>query len=176
MRRYGMLDYEAINKKDWFIQKMRSGWFSYQEIVAEAEAEFPQIPRKRLEGTIGQYYSDCVNEKWTTPLKAIRERGLRVVEANDRRLIVKDGGAFTSTAANDAISTQEALPDDPVRTVTDAFLEADGVKTEADAMRESIKAALQRNRTYKRQVADHRRKEFRTEWARLIREESQRYI
>jgi hypothetical protein len=58
----------------------------------------------------------------------------------------------------------------------DPFLKADGVKTEGDAVTMSFKGALQRNRTYREGVREGRRKEFRTEWAKLIREESNRYV
>lgn len=52
------------------------------------------------------------------------------------------------------------------------FLEVDGIKTEADAIRWSVNAAVQRNRVYR---GYERREEFRAEWKRMIREESQRY-
>jgi hypothetical protein len=80
-------DYKTISKTDWFIQKMSSDWFSYQGILDAAVAEFPDVPKTTLEGTIGQYWSDCVNEKWST-YKAIRNRGLRVLERTGHRRIV----------------------------------------------------------------------------------------
>jgi hypothetical protein len=104
MWRHGMPDYNAMDKTDWFIQKMRSGCFSRREIVELAATESPSISEKVLDSTIGQYWSDSVNPKWST-WKAIRARGLRVVEAEGRRRIVEDCEAFTSPAANDKIST-----------------------------------------------------------------------
>jgi hypothetical protein len=56
------------------------------------------------------------------------------------------------------------------------FLEVDGVSTEEDAMVKSFQGALQRNLTYQKGVGEGRKKEFRTEWARLIREESHSYV
>jgi hypothetical protein len=53
-----MLDYKTIDKTDWFIQQMKSGSFSRKEIVGIAAKEFPTIAVKRLDGTIGQYWSD----------------------------------------------------------------------------------------------------------------------
>src|SRR5438094_8884798 len=54
----------------------------------------------------------------------------------------------------------------------DVFLGLDGVKTEGDALAKSFQGALQRNPTYREGVAEAKRKEFRAEWAKLIREES----
>jgi hypothetical protein len=71
-----MPDYKTIDKTGWFIQQMRSGLLSRQQIVAIAAKEFPSIPVKTLDGTIGQYWSDCVNPKWGT-YKAIQARGLK---------------------------------------------------------------------------------------------------
>ena len=79
-----MSNYGAIDKTEWFIRKMSSGWFSRQELVELAAAEFPDISGKVLNGSIGQYWSDSVNPKWGT-YKAILSRGLKVVEANGRR-------------------------------------------------------------------------------------------
>jgi hypothetical protein len=99
-------DYKTIDKTGWFIQQMRSGWFSRQEIVELATKEFPSTSVKTLDGTIGTYWSDSVNPKWGT-YKAIQARGLKVVEDAGRRHIVEDadrphivegGGAFTSPA------------------------------------------------------------------------------
>jgi hypothetical protein len=87
-------DYKTIDKTGWFIEKMRSGWFSRREIVELAAKEFPGVPTKTLDGTIGQYWSDSVNPKWGT-FKAIQARGLKVVEKNGRRSLVQDGGAST---------------------------------------------------------------------------------
>jgi len=61
-----VLDYKTIDKTGWFIQHLKSGSFSRQEIVAIAAKEFPTIPLKTLDGTIGQYWSDSVNPKWGT--------------------------------------------------------------------------------------------------------------
>ncbi len=54
----------------------------------------------------------------------------------------------------------------------DVFLELDDVKTEGDALAKSFQGALQRNPTYREGVGEGKRKEFRAEWAKLIREES----
>jgi len=75
-----MSDYRTIDKTDWFIQRMISGWFSRPEIVELAESEFAGIYRKTLDGTIGQYWSDSVNPKWGT-CKAIQSRGLKIIES-----------------------------------------------------------------------------------------------
>jgi hypothetical protein len=89
----GMLDYKTLDKTGWFIEQMKSGSFSRQEIVAIAAREFPSIPVKTLDGTIGQYWSDSINPKWGT-YKAIQARGLTVVENSGKRSIV--GGAERS--------------------------------------------------------------------------------
>src|SRR5882762_7729477 len=36
-----MPDYRTVDKTEWFIQHMRSGWFSRREIVGIAAKEFP---------------------------------------------------------------------------------------------------------------------------------------
>jgi hypothetical protein len=87
-----MPDYRTIDKTEWFIQHMRSGWFSRREIVGIAAKEFPSIPAKTLDGTIGQYWSDSISPKWGT-YKAIHARGLKVVENAGKRSIVQDSGA-----------------------------------------------------------------------------------
>lgn len=102
-----MPNYKTIDKTGWFIQHMRSGWFSRLEIVGIAAKEFPSISVKTLDGTIGQYWSDSVNPKWGT-YKAIRARGLKVVERAGKRSIVEDGGSVTSPAASVRASTLTA--------------------------------------------------------------------
>jgi hypothetical protein len=59
----------------------------------------------------------------------------------------------------------------------DRFLEATDVKTEQDAIKETLKAALaqRQNRVYARDEVANEREEFRTELRRLLRELSQRY-
>ena len=95
-----MADYEAFNKTDWFIQKLSSGWFSRREIIELAAKEFPSVSRKTLEGTIGQYWSDCVNPKWWTN-QNIQKHGLKVAESGRRRHIERSTRvAQTGTAAN----------------------------------------------------------------------------
>jgi hypothetical protein len=61
--------------------------------------------------------------------------------------------------------------------MNDPFLEQTGVKTEEDAMKETLKSALQqrRNKVYARDEVGNERREFRSELAKLIREESRRY-
>jgi hypothetical protein len=59
---------------------------------------------------------------------------------------------------------------------TDPFLEADGVRTEEEAMAKSFQGALQHNRTYREGVEERRRRLFRTEWAKQIREKSCSYL
>lgn len=44
-----MSDYRTLDKTEWFIQKMMSGWFSRTEIVDLAASEFPGTPRKTLD-------------------------------------------------------------------------------------------------------------------------------
>ena len=90
-----MSNYAGIGKTDWFIEKMRSGWFSKLELVNLAAIEFPDVPRKKLEGTIGQYWTDCVNPKWST-YKAVQARGLKVLESNGRRHIVSNSDCGSS--------------------------------------------------------------------------------
>src|ERR1700758_788231 len=104
-----MLDYETIDKTDWFIQQMKSGSFSRQEIVAIAAREFPTISAKTLDGTIGQYWSDSVNPKWGI-YKAIQARGLKVVENAGKRRIVEASGTPTLPAANASDSYLKPFP------------------------------------------------------------------
>jgi hypothetical protein len=42
-----MPDYKTIDKTGWFIQPMKSGSFSRQEIVGIAAKEFPSIQVRR---------------------------------------------------------------------------------------------------------------------------------
>jgi hypothetical protein len=63
--------------------------------------------------------------------------------------------------------------------MNDRFLEAVGVKTEEAAMQDSLKSALGVRRgakVYGRADIGDERSLFRAEWARLIRDESKRYI
>jgi len=62
--------------------------------------------------------------------------------------------------------------------MSDHFLDETGVKTEADAMRETLKSALQQrqNTVYARAERGNERTEFRSEFAKLIRSESRRYV
>jgi hypothetical protein len=121
-----MLDYNRIDKTGWFIQQMSSGWFSRQEIVGIAAKEFPSVPVKTLDGTIGQYWSDSVNPKWGT-FKAIQARGLKVVENAGKRRIVEGSGTFTLLEPNvcDATPTPFATP---VRPVADTQDGGDGTR------------------------------------------------
>jgi hypothetical protein len=121
-----MLDYRTLDKTGWFIDQMKSGSLSRQEIVAIAAREFPSIPVKTLDGTIGQYWSDSVNPKWGT-YKAIQARGLKVVENAGRRRIVEGSGAFTEPAANDRNSPPKPFSA-PVRLVTDMQGRSDGTR------------------------------------------------
>jgi energy-coupling factor transporter ATP-binding protein EcfA2 len=83
-----MRDYKTVDKTEWFIRQMKSGWLSRREIVEIAATDFPSTPVKTLDGTIGQYWSDSVNPKWGT-YKAIQARGLKVVENAGKRRIVE---------------------------------------------------------------------------------------
>jgi hypothetical protein len=121
-----MLDYRTLDKTGWFIEQMKSGSLSRQEIVAIAAKEFPSIPVKTLDGTIGQYWSDSVNPKWGT-YKAIQARGLKVVENAGKRRIVEGSGTFTETAANDRNSPPKPFSA-PVRVVTDTQARSDGTR------------------------------------------------
>src|SRR3954462_7020802 len=112
-----MLDYKTLDKTVWFIEQMKSGSFYRQEIVAIAAKEFPSIPIKTLDGTIGQYWSDSVNPKWGT-YKAIQARGLRVVENGGRRSIVEGSATLTPTVANDGNSLPKPFSA-PVSPVSD---------------------------------------------------------
>jgi hypothetical protein len=121
-----MLDYKTLDKTGWFIEQMKLGSFSRQEIVVIAAKEFPSIPVKTLDGTIGQYWSDSVNPKWGT-YKAIQARGLRVVENGGKRSIVEGSGTFTQPVAND----RDSLPKPfsvPVSRVTDTQARSDGTR------------------------------------------------
>lgn len=123
---WGVLDYKAIDKTGWFIDRMKSGSFSRQEIVRIAAKEFPSVPMKTLDGTIGQYWSDSVNPKWGT-YKAIQARGLSVVENAGRRGVVKNSGTFAVFAANDRNSTVR-LFSAPVRHVAGIQGQNDGTR------------------------------------------------
>ncbi len=104
-----MLDYRTVDKTGWFIQQMKSAWLSRQEIVAIAAKEFPSTPVKTLDGTIGQYWSDCVNPKWGT-YKAIQARGLKVVENAGKRRIVEGSGTITLPAAKVSLADAASVP------------------------------------------------------------------
>jgi hypothetical protein len=117
--------YKTIDKTGWFIQQMKSGWFSRQEIVAIAAKEFPSIPVKTLDGTIGQYWSDSVNPKWGT-YKAIQARGLRVVENGGKRSIVEGSGTFTKPLANDSNSYVPVAA--PVKPLPEVQSRSDGTR------------------------------------------------
>ena len=58
----------------------------------------------------------------------------------------------------------------------DVFLVLDGVRTEPDALKKAFQGALQHNSTYRDGTGEVRRREFRTAWAKLIREEASRYV
>ena len=120
-----MPDYKTIDKTGWFIQQMKSGWFSRQEIVGIAGKEFPGVPVKTLDGTIGQYWLDSVNPKWET-YKAIQARRLKVVENAGKRRIVEGSGTFTLPAANDRGSTREPFP--AQAPVADTKSQSDGTR------------------------------------------------
>jgi hypothetical protein len=102
-----MSDYKTIDKTGWFIQQMKMGWLSRQQIVEIAAKEFPNIPLKTLDGTIGQYWSDSVNPKWGT-YKAIQARGLKVEENAGKRRIAEGSGGFAVPAANVSGSAPKA--------------------------------------------------------------------
>jgi hypothetical protein len=59
--------------------------------------------------------------------------------------------------------------------MSDLFLEADGVVSEATALSMSLRGALQRNRTYRPGVTDSKRKLVCAEWKKLISGASQCY-
>lgn len=121
-----MLDYRTLDKTVWFIEQMKSRSLSRQEIVAIAAKEFPSIPVKTLDGTIGQYWSDSVNPKWGT-YKAIQARGLTIVENAGKRQIVEGSGTFAKPAANDRNSSLKPFSA-PVRQVTDKQGRNDGTR------------------------------------------------
>jgi hypothetical protein len=121
-----MLDYNSIDKTGWFIQRMSSGWFSRQELVGVAATEFPDIPLKTLDGTIGQYWSDCVNPKWGT-FKAIQARGLRVVENAGKRRIVGSREAFAQSAVIARTSNLKVTPA-LARTFAETRTQSDGTR------------------------------------------------
>src|ERR1700723_3149569 len=121
-----MPDYKTIDKTGWFIQQMKSESFSRQEIVGIAAKEFPNIPVKTLDGTIGQYWSDSVNPKWGT-YKAIQARGLKVVENGGKRRIVESSGTVTLPAVGDRNSSLKACSA-PVRHVADMQGRSDGTR------------------------------------------------
>lgn len=121
-----MQDYKTVDKTGWFIQKMRSGWFSRPEIVALAASDFPSISRKTLDGTIGQYWSDSVNPKWGT-YKAIQARGLKVVENAGRRRIVDSGGGVAPPGENVGNSTPKAVAT-PAEAAGETLSRSDGTR------------------------------------------------
>ena len=121
-----MLDYKTLDKTDWFIQQMKSGSFSRQEIVGIAAKAFPSVPVKTLDGTIGQYWSDSVNPKWGT-YKAIQARGLEVVENAGKRSIVEGSGTPTLSAANVRDSTLNVFAP-PVMSIADTQGRGDGTR------------------------------------------------
>jgi hypothetical protein len=127
-----MPSYEATDKTDWFIQKMRSKAFSWRELVERAATEFPDVSRKKLEGTIGQYWSDSVNPKWPIH-KTIEARGLRVVaDASGRRRIeaasnvtplgsshpLLDGAEVTTSAIGNCFQSKSKLQAGPAGSKT----------------------------------------------------------
>jgi hypothetical protein len=59
--------------------------------------------------------------------------------------------------------------------MNDLFLKVDGVRTNEEALRWSINAALQRNRVYKSDDDCACRTAFRNEWARMLSEEAKAY-
>src|ERR1022692_3259100 len=121
-----MLDYKTLDKTDWFIQQMKSGSFSRQEIVGIAAKAFPSVPVKTLDGTIGEYWSDSVNPKWGT-YKAIQARGLEVVENAGKRRIVEGRGALALPAAIVCDSTLKVFVP-PVMPVADTQGLGDGTR------------------------------------------------
>jgi hypothetical protein len=132
-------DYKTTDKTDWFIYKMRSTWFSRQEIVDLAATEFPDISRKTLNGTIGQYWSDSVNPKWST-WKAIRARGLKVVTANGRRRFVREPGHPSSPSSGGEPKDSTAAVSQP-RARTAAFVSR---KEDAITHHDKLVGALRR--------------------------------
>lgn len=108
-----MAPYNATDKMDWFIRNMTSRWFSCEEIVAQAEIEFPDVPKKKLNGTIGQYWYDCVNPKWPA-YQAVRKRGLCVEESADGRRRVT-GDLNTQVQAPVGQTAVVAKSDTPLR-------------------------------------------------------------
>jgi hypothetical protein len=122
----GVLDYKTIDKTGWFIQHLKSGSFSRQEIIAIAAKEFPTIPLKTLDGTIGQYWSDSVNPKWGT-YKAIQARGLTVVENAGKRRIMENGGTVTPPAVNSWNSIVQPYPA-AVKPVAEMQCQSDGTR------------------------------------------------
>jgi len=121
-----MPDYGTMDKTGWFIQKMRSAWFSQPEIVELAASEFPSVSRKTLDGTIGQYWSDAVNPKSGT-YKAIQARGLRVVESAGRRRIVGNGEISTPAGTNVSDPAPSVTPT-PAIVVSNAPGRGDGAR------------------------------------------------
>ncbi len=108
-----MPDYENTDKTEWLIQKMSSDWFSRKEIVTLAATEFPGTSRKKLDGTIGQYWSDSVNPKYQT-YKTIQGRGLKVViDAVRRRHITKDGEVPSLPPESTNVSSPKNSPGRP---------------------------------------------------------------
>lgn len=109
-----MTDYERTDKMDWFIRKMSSGWFSRKEILALAATEFPSTSGAKMEGTIGQYWSDCVNSKWPTH-KTTRGKGLRVItDTVGRRRITKDDDVLSLPSESIDVSSPKKSSECPV--------------------------------------------------------------
>jgi hypothetical protein len=130
-----MADYKTTDKTEWFIRKMRSGWFTRREIVGQAASEFPDIPSKTLDGTMGQYWSDSVNPKWGT-YKAIRALGLTVEEKDGRRRIMPNGGASTTASASYKVPSVKTLQAQPRRSVSCTDRRDEGDQYSASKTRE----------------------------------------
>jgi len=117
-----MPDYRTVDKTEWFIQHMRSGWFSRREIVGIAAKEFRASRRRRWMDhrsiLVGQRQSKVGN------VQAIHTRGLKVVENAGKRSIVEDSGAVSLPVANDWDSTLKECSA-PARAPADMQVQSD---------------------------------------------------
>jgi hypothetical protein len=60
--------------------------------------------------------------------------------------------------------------------MNDRFLEDEKVKTEEDAIKKALQGALKRNKTYKAEVTEREKREFRRSFEDLLRHHSNSYI
>ena len=80
--------YSHTVKIEWSIEHMAS-WISRQELLHRAELQFPETPRKMLEGSIGQDWTDCTHPEYGARFHRRELRGVERLNrgVRERRLI-----------------------------------------------------------------------------------------